>query len=161
MRSGHGVEGLTDSRGSFPLGLPCPRLLYSYYITGLSTCQEFFLFFFGGNGEARPSKSRVWAESNRLAAFPKPLAVPIPLAFVPLLYHNLGSLSRGFFEFLSNGLKVWWVPLALLTSLTLYHNLGDLSRGFLSFFKKLFEVPDCGWRLTLSPRTTRGLPHIS
>ena len=43
----------------------------------------------------------------------------------------------------------------------LYHNLGGLSRGFLSFFKKLFEVPDCGWRLTLSPRTTRGLPHIS
>lgn len=43
----------------------------------------------------------------------------------------------------------------------LYHNLGDLSRGFLSFFKKLFEVPDGGWRLTLSPRTTMGLPHIS
>ena len=51
--------------------------------------------------------------------------------------------------------------LILLTSLTLYHNLGDLSRGFLSFFKKLFEVPNCGWRLTLSPRTTMGLPHIS
>ena len=33
--------------------------------------------------------------------------------------------------------------------------------GFLSFFKKLFEVPNCGWRLTLSPRTTMGLPHIS
>ena len=33
LRSGHGVEGLTDSRGSFPLGLPCPRLLYPYCIT--------------------------------------------------------------------------------------------------------------------------------
>ena len=43
----------------------------------------------------------------------------------------------------------------------LYHISGGLSRGFLSFFKKLFEVPDCGWRLTLSPRTTRGLSHIS
>ena len=32
---------------------------------------------------------------------------------------------------------------------------------FYLFFKKLFEVPDCGWRLTLSPRTTMGLPHIS
>ena len=63
--------------------------------------KSFFYFFFGGNGEARPSKSRVWAESNRLAAFPKPLAVPIPLAFVPLLYHNLGDLSRGFSNFFS------------------------------------------------------------
>ena len=89
------------------------------------------------------------------------LRVASPSPFVPLLYHNLGDLSRVFFEFLSNGLKVWWVPLALLTSLTLYHTSGDLSRGFLSFFKKLFEVLDCGWRLTLSPRTTRGLPHIS
>ena len=50
---------------------------------------------------------------------------------------------------------------SLLLTPLLYHNLGGLSRGFLSFFKKLFEVPDCGWRLTLSPRTTRGLPHIS
>ena len=73
LRSGHGVEGLTDSRGSFPLGLPCPRLLYPYCITTWEICQGVFL----------------------------------------------------------------------------------------SFFKKLFEVPNCGWRLTLSPRTTMGLPHIS
>ena len=50
MRSGHGVEGLTDSRGSFPLGLPCPRLLYPYCITTWVICQgvsyifsEFFI----------------------------------------------------------------------------------------------------------------------
>lgn len=36
-------RGLTDSRGSLPLGLPCPPLLYSYYSTDLSVCQEFFL----------------------------------------------------------------------------------------------------------------------
>ena len=33
---------LTDSRGSLPLGLPCPPLLYSYYSTDLIVCQELF-----------------------------------------------------------------------------------------------------------------------
>ena len=47
VRSGHGVEGLTDSRGSFPLGLPCPRLLYPYCITTWEICQEVFSTFFG------------------------------------------------------------------------------------------------------------------
>ena len=51
-----------------------------------------FLENFGGNGGACPPKSRVRAESNRLTAFPKSLTVPIPLVFVPLLYHNLGGL---------------------------------------------------------------------
>ena len=37
---------------------------------------------------------------HRLTAFPKSLAVPIPLAFVPLLYHTFGDLSRGFLFFL-------------------------------------------------------------
>ena len=46
VRSGHGVKGLTDSRGSFPLGLPCPRLLYPYCITTWEICQEFFLSFY-------------------------------------------------------------------------------------------------------------------
>ena len=48
MRSGHGVEGLTDSRGSFPLGLPCPRLLYPYCITTWEICQEVFEISFKG-----------------------------------------------------------------------------------------------------------------
>jgi hypothetical protein len=39
VRSGHRVKGLTDSRGSFPLGLPCPRLLYPYCITLQGICQ--------------------------------------------------------------------------------------------------------------------------
>ena len=83
VRSGHRVEGLTDSRGSFPLGLPCPRLLCLDYITLLVICQALFLLFFGGNGWARPSKLRVSAESNRLVALPKPLTMPTPLNFVP------------------------------------------------------------------------------
>ena len=48
VRSGHGVEGLTDSRGSFPLGLPCPRLLYPYCITTWGVCQEVFEISFKG-----------------------------------------------------------------------------------------------------------------
>ena len=93
------IKDLPDSRGSRSQLLPCFPHLYLDYITHLVICQALFLIFFGGNGGARPSKSRVRAELNRLAAFPKPLTVPIPLAFVPLLYHNLGDLSRGFFIF--------------------------------------------------------------
>ena len=48
VRSGHGVKGLTDSRGSFPLGLPCPRLLYPYCITTWGVCQEVFEISFKG-----------------------------------------------------------------------------------------------------------------
>ena len=48
VRSGHGVEGLTDSRGYFPLGLPCPRLLYPYCITTWEICQEVFEISFKG-----------------------------------------------------------------------------------------------------------------
>ena len=48
VRSGHRVEGLTDSRGSFPLGLPCPRLLYPYCITTWGVCQEVFEISFKG-----------------------------------------------------------------------------------------------------------------
>ena len=50
--------------------------------------------------------------------------------------------------------------LSPLDTLIVSHFKGFV-KGFLSFFKKLFEVPNCGWRLTLSPRTTMGLPHIS
>ena len=131
VRSGHRVKGLTDSRGSFPLGLPCPRLLYSYYITSLATCQEFFLIFFSRLASADSNRLGIALFSQTISALSRSLALSL---FVPLLYHNLGDLSRVFFEFLSNGLKVWWVPLALSTSLTLYHNLGDLSRGFPNFF---------------------------
>ena len=45
VRSGHRVKGLTDSRGSFPLGLPCPRLLYPYCITTWEICQGVFYLF--------------------------------------------------------------------------------------------------------------------
>lgn len=36
-------RGLTDSRGSFPLGLPCPPLLCLYYIMLSQVCQALFL----------------------------------------------------------------------------------------------------------------------
>ena len=77
----------------------------------------------------------------------------IPISFVPLLYHTLRGLSRGFLHFFS-----WLIPVCvvvlrflltakgtfpklgtrsfLLTPL-LYHNFGDLSRGFLHFFSSL------------------------
>ena len=54
--------------------------------------------------------------------------VALPSPFVPLLYHNLGDLSRGFYIFLKL-LITAQLSLLLLTSLTLYHNLGDLSRA--------------------------------
>lgn len=38
--------GLTDSRGSLPLGLPCPLLLYPYCITTWVVCQEGISNFF-------------------------------------------------------------------------------------------------------------------
>ena len=41
-------RGLTDSRGSFPLGLPCPPLLYPYCITTWEICQGVFYIFFRG-----------------------------------------------------------------------------------------------------------------
>jgi hypothetical protein len=41
-------KGLTDSRGSFPLGLPYPPLLYLDYSTHLAICQDLFYFFTGG-----------------------------------------------------------------------------------------------------------------
>ena len=88
-------------------------------------------------------------------------------AICTLIVSQLGRFVKRFLKFLSKDFfySVRPSPLAscglLLTSLTLYHTSGGLSMGFLSFFKKLFEVPNCGWRLTLSPRTTMGLPHIS
>jgi hypothetical protein len=62
--------GIEPIRHSLPL----------YRRHDFATIEKLFLFC-GGNGEARPSKSRVRAELHRLTAFPKSLAVPIPLAF--------------------------------------------------------------------------------
>jgi hypothetical protein len=74
-----------------------PLGIASHFTAGtISPPIEKLFLFFGGNGGACPSKSKVRAELHRLTAFPKSLAVPIPLDFVPLLYHNLGDLSRGF-----------------------------------------------------------------
>ena len=77
------------------------------------------------------------------------------ISFVPLLYHTLRGLSRGFLHFFSWLFPVCVVVLRflltakgtfprlgtrsfLLTSL-LYHNLGDLSRGFLHFLRTFFS----------------------
>ena len=89
VRSGHRVKGLTDSRGSFPLGLPCPRLLYPYCITTWEICQEVFYIFFNqpdrGNS---PTRDAV-------------LFNLVILLTSLTLYHNLGDLSRGFLHFFS------------------------------------------------------------
>lgn len=79
LRSGHRVKGLTDSRGSFPLGLPCPRLLYPYCITTWVICQGFFEEFLFNLCR---------------------LGICCSSSLTPLLYHNLGDLSRGFCHFL-------------------------------------------------------------
>lgn len=92
-------QGLTRLSWVLPAASALLPSLCFYYSTLLAICQALFLIFFGGNGGACPSKSRVRTELNRLTAFPKSLAVPIPLAFVPLLYHTLRGLSRGFLLF--------------------------------------------------------------
>ena len=84
MRSGHGVEGLTDSRGSFPLGLPCPRLLYPYCITTWGVCQEVFEISFKG-----------------LFLLGAPLTLGVlwtPLDFSYIVSH-IGRFVKGFFIF--------------------------------------------------------------
>ena len=84
MRSGHGVEGLTDSRGAFPLGLPCPRLLYPYCITTWEICQEVFEISFKG-----------------LFLLGAPLTLGVlwtPLDFSYIVSH-IGRFVKGFFIF--------------------------------------------------------------
>ena len=46
VRSVHRNKVLLALVGTPVIGSPCPPLLYSYYITDLSVCQEFFLIFF-------------------------------------------------------------------------------------------------------------------
>ena len=51
---------------------------------------------------ARPPQSRVWAELNRLTAFPKSLTVPIPLDIIIIAYSTLfvkGFRKNNFFIF--------------------------------------------------------------
>ena len=96
-------QGLTRLSWVLPSASALLPSLCFYYSILLTICQALFLFFFGGNGGACPSKSRVRTELNRLTAFPKSLAVPIPLAFVPLLYHTFGDLSSTFFIFFGGG----------------------------------------------------------
>ena len=92
MRSGrqvmvlHTLVGIRHLRGCLTLAF-CAFIIPRF----VAFVKHFFIFF-GGNGGACPSKSRVRTELHRLTAFPKSLAVPIPLAFVPLLYYNLGGL---------------------------------------------------------------------
>ena len=94
-----------------------------------------------------------------------PFVVALPSPFVPLLYHTLRGLSRGFLNFfcsvgrfcftspnyaLGRGcslLSASFVPL-------LYHNLGDLSRGFQKFSQISFQPTPLARPL----RTPSGLP---
>ena len=90
MRSGHGVEGLTDSRGSFPLGLPCPRLLYPYCITTWEICQEVFYIFF-----------EILHQFFRVGSYPHagdPVCLTSPLDFSYIVSH-IGRFVKGFFTF--------------------------------------------------------------
>ena len=84
VRSGHGVKGLTDSRGSFPLGLPCPRLLYPYCITTWEICQEVFEISFKG--------------LFLLGAPLTPGVLWTPLDF-SYIVSQLGGFVKGFFTF--------------------------------------------------------------
>ena len=91
----------------------------------------------------------------------------LALAFCTLIVSQLGRFVKRFLKFLSKDFFLLGAPLTLGVLWTpldfsyIVSQLGGFVKGFFIFFKKLFEVPDCGWRLTLSPRTTMGLPHIS
>ena len=62
---------------------------------------------------ARPPQSRVWAELNRLTAFPKSLTVPIPLdiIIIPHLCGFVNSFFKSFFYFFSKVDNRLCVPL--------------------------------------------------
>ena len=131
---GSSEQGLTRSRGHphFVVASPSPVVLSLYHTLWhlSSTFLSKFIFF------------RETLDLNLVVfrgSFPSPL---------PLLYHTLRGLSRGFSNFFSE--RPLWdlnpsardpafnlVGTHLLTPL-LYHNLGDLSRGFLHFC----ESPD-------------------
>ena len=96
--------------------------------------------------------------------------VALPSPFVPLLYHTLRGLSRGFLNFfcsvgrfcftspnyaLGRGcslLSASFVPL-------LYHNLGGLSRGFLKFLLRKLRAGRLGHTQPLP--TVRHLAWVS
>ena len=113
------------------------------------------------------------------------LLVALPSPFVPLLYHTLRGLSRGFLHFFS-----WLFPICvmvlrflltvkgtfpklgtrsfLLTPL-LYHNLGDLSRTFFKILNFFLEVmgrlvppnQELRWSRTILPPFPSRLPRLS
>ena len=101
--------GLTASRGSFPLGLPCPRLLYPYCITRYGVCQEvFWTFLFGREILFYFTQLRI---GERLFA-------PVCL-FCTLIVSQLGRFVKGFLRFSLIFFKgetnaAWLSPLSLL-----------------------------------------------
>lgn len=138
LRSGHQVKGLTDSRGSFPLGLPCPRLLCLYYSTSFGVCQEVFSTFFIPLGD----------DSAGISRKGEPVSTQSPM----------GAIS----------FPLRWLLTASLLTPLLYHNSGDLSRGFLHFFWEgtldycsalAYGIPTLRWLYRVSPLDTIIIPH--
>lgn len=96
---------------SYPDAPIIPRL-YLYYNTRLAFCQEVFLVFCwrcDSNAhhpiaDSTDDTSHRWENStrtSRMAFWGFPPTDGHHLCFVPLLYHNLGNLSRGFRNFYS------------------------------------------------------------
>ena len=134
LRSGHRVKGLTDSRGSFPLGLPYPRLLYPYCITTWAVCQEVF-WKNSGLFSLSPLLTILWLvsvpsrEPNRtLKGLSKRDKVQWLLVINPLLF------------LLSTVLGAFAAEVPLLTPL-LYHIVWVLSRGFWYIFFRVYRNP--------------------
>ena len=93
---GSSGNGLTYSRGDPPSSrLPYPRLLYPYCITTWVICQEVFRNFLKFLFKQHHSLGRCGPPVVSLVTGDDSLS----FLLTPLLYHNLGDLSRGFLHF--------------------------------------------------------------
>ena len=94
--------GLTDSRGSFPLWDCLSLTSWIYCTTNLLVCQYLFEKILRRWWELNPhfpmANVSKWATLLYLSHFCGSRTVLPHRHFVPLLYHTLRGLSRGFFE---------------------------------------------------------------
>ena len=118
VRSDHRVKGLTDSRGSFPLGLPCPPLLCFYYSTSLFSCQGVLenYFRFAWLGELLPlSAPRIGQKGldsspcHFTSAPTHSQATLVFLAPCTCIIAQVGLFVKGFFTFFfrASRVKIW------------------------------------------------------
>ena len=105
---GSSGRGLTDSRGSFPLGLPCPRLSYLDYSTHLAICQALFYFFCwrcGSNAhhplaDSTEDTSHRWENPTRTGGVAQRGTLRnrrTPSVFCTLIVSQLGRFVKRFF----------------------------------------------------------------